>query len=42
VSEITPGTPANWKLVTKDLLPTVNIFTAMISKYSNLTLFGRD
>jgi hypothetical protein len=26
VSEIIPGIPANWKLVTKDLLPTVEYF----------------
>ena len=41
VSEIIPGTPAYWKLVTKDLLPTVNIFTDQNFVYSNLTLFGR-
>jgi hypothetical protein len=35
-----PGIPANWKLVTKDLLPTVKIFIVMNFVHSNLTLFG--
>jgi hypothetical protein len=39
-SEIFPGIPANWKLVTKDLLPTVKIFTVENFVRSNLTLFG--
>ena len=36
-----PWTPANWKLVTNDLLPTVKIFIVKKFVHSNLTVFGR-